>query len=75
MASDVTVDDILEELAEYLNEPDYYAEGWRTTRQIAERMGIAVENMINRLEREVRDGTMEKVLDKSRRSWWRKKVT
>lgn len=74
MAGDVTVDDILEEIANYLNEPDYYAEGYRTTREIAERVGMSVELMSGRLERAAREGALEKVIDKSRRAWWRLKT-
>ena len=73
MAGDVTVDDILDEIADYFSEPDYYAEGYRTTREIAERLGMTVENTIGRLERAAREGVMEKVQDKSKKSWWRMK--
>ena len=73
-AESVTQDEITAEIIAYLSEPDYYAEGWRTTTQIAEAMGNGIEFARKRLEREVKDGRMETLLDKSRRAWWRVKV-
>ena len=70
----ITRDDITAEIIAYLSEPDYYADGWRTTSQIAEGMGSGIEYARKRLEREVKDGRMETLLDKSRRAWWRVKV-
>ena len=72
--TEVTQDDIMAEIVAYLDAPDYYAEGWRTTTQIAEAMAAGIEFARKRLEREVKDGRMETLLDKSRRAWWRVKV-
>lgn len=74
-AESITQDEITAEIIAYLSEPDYYAEGWRTTREIAEGMGKDYEYTRQRLEREVKDGRMETLLDRSRRAWWRVKVS
>jgi hypothetical protein len=67
----VTEDEILAEIIAYLSEPDYFAEGWRTTRDLSEALGKDYEYTRNRLEREVKAGRMETILDRSRRAWWR----
>jgi len=70
----VTQDDIMAEIVAYLDAPDYYAEGWRTTRQIAESKGIAMAKADKLLNKLVTCGTFEKILDGSNRAWWRVKV-
>lgn len=74
-AESITQDEITAEIIAYLSEPDYHAEGWRTTAQIAGSMGKGIEYARKRLEREVKDGRMETLLDKSRKAWWRVKVS
>lgn len=64
-------DEITAEIVAYLSEPDYYAEGWRQTADIAEAMGVKVELAYKRL---ADSGKFDKILDRSRRAWWRKKV-
>lgn len=73
---DVTVDDVLAEITEYIIEPDYTADGWRMTSQIleyAQEQGesIAIEALRKRLERNYQRGKLEKLIDSSRRAWWR----
>jgi hypothetical protein len=77
-AEDVTIDDILAEIAAYIVPPDYYAEGWRTTLQIFEAAleleeGLTMEAVRKRLERDYKRGKLEKFVDESRCAWWRVK--
>jgi len=74
MGESVTQDDIMAEIVAYLDVPDYYADGWRQTRDIAISKGVSVEKAGKLLEKAVRSGRMEKLLDGSRRAWWRKKL-
>lgn len=66
-------DEITAEIAAYLEQPDYYAEGWRTTRQLAERQGITMAKADKLLNKLMDAGTFEKMIDPSRRAWWRVK--
>ena len=74
MGESVTKDDILAEIVAYLSQPDYYAEGWRTTRQIAESKGIAMAKADKLLNKLATCGMFEKILDGSNRAWWRVKA-
>ena len=69
----ITTDDVLAEIAAYLEEPDYAAMGYRTTADIAAIMGLAPEKAIKKLNREYVKGNVEKVIDRSRQAWWRLK--
>ncbi|MFA5376934.1 MAG: hypothetical protein WC455_14385 [Dehalococcoidia bacterium] len=73
-ADSVTIDEITAEIVAYLSEPDYYSEGWRQTREIADAMGVSPTFAGKRLERLCANGVFEKVLDKSNKAWWRKKL-
>ena len=70
---DITTDDILAEIAAYLEEPDYAAQGYRTTADIAAAMSLPQEQARKVLDREHTKGNVEKVIDRSRRAWWRVK--
>ena len=70
---DVGIDDVLAEIANYLEEPNYTAMGYRMTVDIAESMGLPTEKAIKKLNREHVKGNVEKVVDRSRRAWWRVK--
>lgn len=70
----ITQDAILSEIIAYIDRPDLHAEGWRTTSEIAEAMGLSVGVAAKRLEKALAEGGMEKVLDQSRRAWWRVKA-
>ena len=74
MDQGITQDDIMAEIVAYLDVPDYYADGWRQTRDIAISKGVSVEKAGKLLEKAVRSGRMEKVKDSSNRAWWRVKV-
>lgn len=76
MAESITQDDIAAEIAAYLEAeyPDYTAQGYAKTADIAKEMGLPTELARKRLMRAVQDGKMEMILDRSRRAWWRKKV-
>ena len=74
MDQGITQDDIAAEIAAYLAVPDYYADGWRQTGEIAKAHGVSVEKAGKLLEKAVRSGRMEKVKDSSNRAWWRVKV-
>ena len=73
-ADSLTIDEITAEIVAYLSEPDYYAEGWRQTREIADAMGATVSFASKRLERLCASGVFEKVLGKDNKAWWRKKL-
>jgi hypothetical protein len=73
MGESITQDEITAEIIAYLSEPDYYAEGWRTTSWLAREWNKDIEFTRKRLEREVKAGRMGTMLDKSRRAWWRVK--
>lgn len=72
----ITQDDIAAEIAAYLEAeyPDYTAQGYAKTADIAKEMGLPTELARKRLMRAVQDGKMEMILDRSRLAWWRKKV-
>lgn len=71
----ITEATIAAEIAAYLEAeyPDYAAQGYATTREIANQMGLPTDIASKRLARAVQDGKMEMVLDRSRRAWWRVK--
>ncbi|MFA5379278.1 MAG: hypothetical protein WC455_26215 [Dehalococcoidia bacterium] len=71
MGEGVTQDEILAEIVAYLSQPDYYAEGWRLTADIAKAMGIKAGLAYKKLSD---SGQYDKLLDRSRRAWWRKKL-
>ena len=66
-----TDEQITAEIAAYLEQPDYYAEGWRTTRQLAESKGIPMSKADKLLNKLAVAGTLEKMIDGSGRAWWR----
>ena len=68
----ITAEQITAEIAAYLEQPDYYAEGWRTTRQIAERQGMTVGKAEKILLKQVSAGKLERIIVGGR-AWWRKK--
>ena len=72
----ITTDDIAAEIAKYLEAeyPDYAAQGYAKTADIAKESGLQTEIMRKRLIRAVQDGKMEMLLDRSRQAWWRRKV-
>jgi hypothetical protein len=72
----ITEDDIAAEIARYLEAeyPDYAAQGYAKTADIAAQMGLPTEIARKRLLRAVQDGKMEMLLDRSRQAWWRKKL-
>jgi hypothetical protein len=74
--SDITQDDIAAEIAAYLEAeyPDYGAQGYAKTADIAKEMRLPTELARKRLLRAVQDGKMETILDRSRQSWWRRKL-
>ena len=63
----------MSEIVSLLDEPDYRAESWFQTREFAEAKGVSVEKAGKLLEKAVRSGRMEKLLDSSRSAWWRVK--
>jgi hypothetical protein len=69
----VGMDDVLAEIAAYLDDPDYEAQGYRLTSDIAASMGLSSEKARKRLDREHAKGNIEKVIDRSHRAWWRVK--
>jgi hypothetical protein len=71
MGESITQDDILSEIISYLKQPDYHAEGWRQTREIADASGIPVSLAYKRLKD---SGLYDMIKDRSNRAWWRKKV-
>lgn len=75
MAESITEADIAAEIAAYLDAeyPDYRAQGYVTTRDMATAWGVTIEKANKRLERAYADGLMEKVIDRSRWAWWKKK--
>ena len=75
-ATSVTEDDIAAEIARYLDAeyPDYAAQGYAKTADIAASWRLPIEKARKRLIRAVQDGKMEMLLDRSRQAWWRKKV-
>ena len=75
-ATSITLDEIAAEIAAYLEAeyPDYAAQGYAKTADIAKEMRLPTEIARKRLLRAVQDGKMETLLDRSRQSWWRKKL-
>jgi len=71
----ITTDDIAAEIARYLDAeyPDYAAQGYAKTADIAAEMGLPTEIARKRLLRAVQDGKMEMILNRSRQALWRKK--
>ena len=69
----ITIDEITAEIASYLEIPDNWAEGWRTTRQLAESKGIPMAKADKMLNKLANSGTLEKMIDSSNRAWWRVK--
>lgn len=72
MGESVTLDEITAEIVAYLSEPDYYADGWRQTADIAKAMELTMAIAYKRL---ADSGKFDKILDRSRRAWWRLKVS
>ena len=68
-------DEIAAEIAAYLEAeyPDYAAQGYAKTADIAKESGLQTEIMRKRLLRAVQDGKMVMLLDRGRQAWWRKK--
>ena len=64
-------DEITAEIASYLEIPDNWANGWRTTRQLAESKGIPMAKADKLLNKLAVAGTLEKMIDSSNRAWWR----
>ncbi len=75
MGKGITDADIAAEIAAYLDAeyPDYRAQGYVTTREMAIAWGVTMDKAAKRLQRAVDDGKMEKVIDRSRVAWWRLK--
>ena len=71
MGESITQDEILLEIISYLKQPDYHAEGWRQTADIAKAMGLTMAIAYKRL---ADSGKFDKLIDRSRRAWWRKKL-
>ena len=68
-------DRVIREITELMSEPDYYAEGWRTTRMIVDSYGrkVGMGFMYNRLMKLSDEGKLEYVFDRRGRMWWRAK--
>ncbi len=75
MGKGITEADIAAEIAAFLEAeyPDYSAQGYATTREIATAWGVGMDKATKKLQRAVEDGLMEKVIDRSRVAWWRLK--
>ena len=69
----ITVDEITAEISAYLDIPDYFEAGWRTTRDIAEAKGISMGKADKMLNKLAAAGKFEKLKDPSNRAWWRVK--
>ena len=59
------------EIAELLKENDYHAQGWVTTREVADELGESVSTTAARLERMHDMGQIERLKDDKNRLWWR----
>jgi len=73
MDASITEDEITAEIAAYLAVRDYYAEGWRTTRQLAESKGLTMGKADKLLNKLASAGKFDKLIDPSNRAWWRVK--
>ena len=69
----MTAAEIAAEIAAYLDEPDYAAEGYVSTADIAAVWGISVDTAYRRLNRAYEQGKMDKRVNGSRMAWWKKK--
>jgi hypothetical protein len=73
MDKGITAEQISAEIAAYLDEPDYHAEGYVSTAEIAQAWGISVDSAYRRLNRAYEQGRMDKRVNGSRMAWWKKK--
>ena len=72
----MTEEGIAAEIAAYLAEeyPDYTAQGYAKTADIAREMNLPTEIARKRLLRAVQDGKAEMILTRSRQAMWRLKA-
>lgn len=59
------------EIASVLKVTDYHAQGYATTREVADQLGESVSNTAAKLERAAEDGLIERLQDSRKRLWWR----
>ena len=59
------------EIAVLLQQVDYHAQGWVTTREVADEAGESVSTTAARLERLYDMGKIERLKDSKSRLWWR----
>jgi len=64
---------LAKEISDLLKENDYHAQGWVTTREVAEQLGESISTTAARLERMYDLGKIKRVKDGKNRLWWRMK--
>lgn len=62
---------LAKEISDLLKESDYHAQGWVTTRDVANQLGESISTTAGRLERAAEQGLVERFLDGRKRLWWR----
>ena len=68
---EIDVKKLAGEIAVLLQDKDYHADGWVTTREVSAELGETISTTAARLERLHEKGKIERMKDEKNQLWWR----